>query len=126
MNETDKALATILSKLTTVADAHAADAILLGGRVIQLCVAQYILCSMFGVAVSIFCLMQFLKYWRSWENKTDKEPPPQIVLWGILLGVIGGFSSISFCINVLSPLYWAILFDARLAVSAKVLGLIGS
>ena len=126
MNETDKALATILQKLTTVADAHVADAVLLGGRVIQLCVAQYILCSLFGVVVSVFCLLRFLRCWRFWERKIYKDTPPQVALWGILLGVIGLISGISFCINVLSPLYWAILFDVRLAVAAKVLGLIGS
>lgn len=83
MNKIDEAIAQVIQKLAVVVDAHALDAVLLGGKVIQLTVTSTMI-------ASTVCFLG------------------------------GGF----FIGNVLNPLSWAILFDARLAVAAKILGLI--
>ena len=137
MTETDKAFAKILEKLSSIVDTHAAEAVALGGKVLQMEVAGRmiwpLILTVVGAAIVYAGRRLFQEKTRRYLAYRDDRSLPYFdeenwtVSASLTTGagvLIASSGFIAICVNCTSPLHWAILFDDRLAVAAKILGLI--
>jgi hypothetical protein len=123
MENLDKALAEITTKIAGLTDKYGPDAIALAGKVLQYKAAAGLIWPVVAIVGFIVAARTFVYGFK--VLNTSDEPEPVLVGRLFVSGIVGIFMGIAATVGLfdflLDPLRWASAFDPQVAIAANVL-----
>lgn len=130
MNDLDSSLAQVVGKLTTIVQAHGAQAIDLGGTLLR-AEAAYDIIWPIGLSVAACVWAKVACFLTKKFKEADNDLSGNEIGWllattaaWIATGIIGIVSVISLITQTLNPVLWLAVSSTYYALAAKVLGLL--